>query len=136
MAGPFVCKREGASQTTRRNPGTMKVWAVLVVCLQVKAVKIYLVGGLHTEDFLLAWDSFVADYGLPMVAHGDRGTNLTSAAKEDGNIADMPSYDWDKIAGQGAVGLHGGGLSGNSIQLGHSLGIGLLTLWSRSLRGP
>ena len=28
----------------RRNPGTMKVWAVLLVCLQVKAVKIYLVG--------------------------------------------------------------------------------------------
>ena len=68
LAGPFVCKREGASKTTRRNPGTMKVWAVLIVCLQVKAVKIYLVGGLHTEDFLLAWDSFVADHGQPLVA--------------------------------------------------------------------
>ena len=100
LAGPFVCKREGASKTTRRNPGTMKVWAVLIVCLQVKAVKIYLVGGLHTEDFLLAWDSFVADHGQPLVAYGDRGTNLTSAAKEDGNTADVPSYDWDKIAGQ------------------------------------
>ena len=67
LAGPFVCKREGASRRTRRNPGTMKVWAVLFVCLQVKAVKIYLVGGLHTEDFLLAWDSFVADHGQPAV---------------------------------------------------------------------
>lgn len=44
LCGPFVCKREGASKTMRRNPGTMKVWAVLLVCLQVKAVKIYLVG--------------------------------------------------------------------------------------------
>ena len=44
LCGPFVCKREGASKTTRRNPGTMKVWAVLLVCSQVKAVKIYLVG--------------------------------------------------------------------------------------------
>ena len=108
LAGPFVCKREGASKTTRRNPGTMKVWAVLIVCLQVKAVKIYLVGGLHTEDFLLAWDSFVADHGQPMVAYGDRGTNLTSAAKEDGNrAADLPNYDWDKIAGQGTGTYHG-----------------------------
>ena len=98
LAGPFVCKREGASKSTRRNPGTMKVWAVLIVCLQVKAVKIYLVGGLNTEDFLLAWDSFVADHGQPLVAYGDRGTNLTSAAKEGGET-DVPSYDWDNIAG-------------------------------------
>ena len=82
LAGPFVCKREGAFKKTRRNPGTMKVWAVLFVCLQVKAVKIYLVGGLHTEDFLLARDSFVADHGQPAVAYSDRGTNLTGAARE------------------------------------------------------
>ena len=50
------------------------------VCLQVKAVKIYLAGGLNTEDYLLVWDSFVADHGQPLVAHGDKGTNLTSAA--------------------------------------------------------
>ena len=98
LAGPFVCKREGASKTTTRNPGTMKVWAALFVCLQVKAVKIYLIGGLHTEDFLLCWDSFVADHGQPLVAYSDRGSNLTSAAKEGGD-KDVPSYDWEKIAG-------------------------------------
>ena len=97
LCGPFVCKREGASKTTRRNPGTMKVWAVLLVCLQVKAVKIYLVGGLHTEDFLLSWDSFVADYGQPLVAYSDRGSNLVSAAREGGDT--VPCYDWDRIAG-------------------------------------
>ena len=97
LCGPFICKREGASKTTRRNPGTMKVWAVLFVCLQVKAVKIYLVGGLHTEDFLLAWDSFVADYGQPLTAYSDRGSNLVSAAREGGDK--VPDYDWDRIAG-------------------------------------
>ena len=97
LAGPFLCKKEGASQVNRSNTGTVKVWAVLVVCLQVKALKIYLAGGLGTEDFLLAWDSFVADHGQPMVAYGDRGTNLVSAAKEGGDI-DVPDYDWDKIA--------------------------------------
>ena len=100
LAGPFVCKREGASRRTRRNPGTMKVWAVLFVCLQVKAVKIYLVGGLHTEDFLLAWDSFVADHGQPAVAYSDRGTNLTAAVREGGDT-EVPDYDWDRIAQRG-----------------------------------
>ena len=96
LAGPFVCKREGASKSTRRNPGTMKVWAVLFVCLQVKAVKIYMAGGLNTEDFLLVWDSFVADHGQPLIAYGDRGTNLTSASKEQST--EVPIYDWEKIS--------------------------------------
>ena len=95
---PFVCKKEGGSKVTRRNTGTMKVWAVIFVCLQVKAVKIYLAGGLNTEDFLLVWDSFVADYGQPMVAYSDRGTNLVSAAKEGGDKGgDLPKYDWGRI---------------------------------------
>ena len=97
LAGPFLCKREGASKTTRRNSGTIKMWAVLVVCLQTKAVKIYVAGGLSTSDFLLVWDSFIADHGQPAIAYSDRGTNLTSAAKETGDM-DLPNYDWDKIA--------------------------------------
>ena len=96
LAGPFVVKKEGASKVTRRNTGTLKVWAVLIVCLQTKAVKIYLVGGLGTEDFLLAWDCFESDHGQPMVAHSDRGSNLVSASKEGGE-ADLPDYDWDSI---------------------------------------
>ena len=45
------------------------MWAVLLVYLQTKAVKIYMAGGLNTEDFLLAWDSFVADHGQPLMSH-------------------------------------------------------------------
>ena len=54
LAGPFLCKKEGGARVTRRNTGTVKMWAVLLVCLQTKAVKIYMAGGLSTEDFLLA----------------------------------------------------------------------------------
>ena len=96
LAGPFWCKREGASRATRRNTGRMKVWAVLIVCLQTKAVKIYIAGGLSTSDFLLVWDEFVADHGQPAIAYSDRGTNLVSAAKESKSV-DMPNYEWDKI---------------------------------------
>ena len=38
LAGPFQVKKEGASKVTRRSTGTMKVGAVLKVCLQTKAV--------------------------------------------------------------------------------------------------
>ena len=99
LHGPYhLCAR-----VTGRNTGTVKVLAVLLVCLQTKAVKIYMVGGLSTDDFLLAWDSFVADLGggQPLVAYIDRGTNLTSAAKEGGEHgdSDVPDYDWDSIEG-------------------------------------
>ena len=94
-----LCLQEGrGSKVTRRNTGTIKVWAVIFVCLQVKAVKIYMAGGLNTEDFLLVWDSFVADFGQPLVVYSDRGTNLVSAAKEGGDkLGDLPRYDWDRI---------------------------------------
>ena len=97
LAGPFLVKKEGASKVTRRNTGTMKVWAVLIVCLQTKAVKIYMVGGLSTEDFLLAWQSFESDHGQPMIAHSDRGTNLVAAARENKSEAEVPAYDWESI---------------------------------------
>ena len=66
------------------------------MCLQTKAVKIYLAGGLSTADFLLVWNSFVADHGQPAIAYSDRGTNLTYAAKESGET-DLPRYDWREI---------------------------------------
>ena len=58
-----------------------------------------MVGGLHTEELLLAW-GFVADHGQPAVAYSDRGTNLTAAAREGGDT-EVPDYDWDRIAQRG-----------------------------------
>ena len=39
----------------------------------------------------------MADYGQPLVAYSDRGSNLVSAAREGGDT--VPCYDWDRIAG-------------------------------------
>ena len=105
LAGPFICKKKGSSKAKRKNTGTMKVLAVLVVCLQTKAVKIYVAGGLSTEDFLLAWDGFVSDHGQPMVAYSDRGTNLVAAAKE-GEDSELPNYDWGSIEKSGKTEWH------------------------------
>ena len=100
LTGPFVCKREGPAKTTRRNSGTKKTWAALFVCLQTKAVKIYLVGGLATEDFLLAWYSFTADHSQPSVCYSDRGTNLIAAVNEGGDTTTLQDYDWEDMPRQ------------------------------------
>ena len=54
LAGPFqvssMLKRKG----TRAGQGTMKVWAVMVMCLNTRALRIYLAPGYSTADFLLA----------------------------------------------------------------------------------
>ena len=97
LAGPFVVKKEGGSQVTRRNTGTFKTWVVLFVCLSTKALKLYVAGGYSTGDFLLAWDAFVADHGEPLTCHSDRGSQLISAAKQNPDI-EVPDYDWDVVA--------------------------------------
>ena len=50
-------------------------------------------------SFLLVWDSFVADFGQPIIAYSDKGTNLVSAAREGGDkMSDLPKYNWESIA--------------------------------------
>ena len=97
LAGPFTVWKEGNSRVTRRNTGTMKVWSVLFVCLNTKALKMYLAGGYGTNDFLLAWDAFTADHGEPLTCHSDRGTQLVSAAKYNPDL-EAPNYDFDVVA--------------------------------------
>ena len=72
----------------------MKVWAVLVMCLNTRALKIYMAPGYSTGDFMVAWEEFEADCGVPRKVHSDRGSQLISAA---GNI-DVPEYDWELIS--------------------------------------
>ena len=97
LAGPFQVSSMLKRRGTRRGQGTMKVWGVLVMCLNTRALRIYLAPGYSTDDFLLAWAEFVSDSGVPRWVHSDRGTQLVSAA---GTI-EAPDYDWDIISAQG-----------------------------------
>ena len=90
-------RKEGDNRVTRRNTGTFKLWVILFVCLNTKALKLYLAGGYSTQDFLLAWDAFVADQGEPITCHSDRGSQLVSAAKLSPDM-EVPEYDWDLVA--------------------------------------
>lgn len=100
LAGPFEIKIVGGSKTTRGNKGTFKAWVVVIVCLNTKAVKLYVSCGYATRDFLLSWEQHVSDCGNPKFVHSDRGSQLVSAAKE---IEDKPDYDWDLISSSTGV---------------------------------
>ena len=63
------------------------------MCLNTKAVKIYLAAGYSSAEFLLAWEQFTSDHGTPATVHSDRGSQLVSASKE----VESPEYNWDEI---------------------------------------
>ena len=59
----------------------IKVWVVIFVCLNTKAVSMELAPGYSTNDFMLAYSSYVSQRGEPGFVHSDRGTQLVSAQK-------------------------------------------------------
>ena len=93
LAGPFKVFSMLKKRSTRRSEGSLKVWAVLVLCLNTSALKIYLVPGYSTQDFMVAWVEFESDCGIPKKVHSDRGSQLVSAAE----YIDTPDYNWDMI---------------------------------------
>ena len=94
LAGPYKVQSMLKKRNTRGGTGVMKVWAVLVVCLNTRAVRIFLAPGYSTEDFMIAWRNVESDCGIPRKVHSDRGSQLVSAA---GDI-DVPDFNWDIIS--------------------------------------
>ena len=86
LCGPLVVK----AMTNKR--ATMKVWNVLFVCLNTKAVTMYLAPGYATADFMIAYNSHISDHGIPTYVHSDKGSQLVAAGKEVAN------FNWDDIA--------------------------------------
>ena len=99
-AGWFTCTK---GRTTRANSGTVKVWALLIGCLATKALSVLLVPGYGTEDLLLALQTHVAERGLPLWVHTDRGSQLVKAGKLVNQ--DEPQWDMERLAelGKGAT---------------------------------
>ena len=90
LLGPLTVK----SMVNKRS--TMKVWVVLFLCLNVKAISMELAPGYSTADFLLAYAAHVSQKGLPTFVHSDRGSQLVSAQKDI--TAEHHKYDWDFIS--------------------------------------
>ena len=90
LCGPYTVK----TMTNKRS--TMKVWIVILLCLNTKAVSMELAPGYSTKDFLLAYHTHVSQRGVPSIVHSDRGSQLVAAKKE--LCSDPLRYDWDAIA--------------------------------------
>ena len=85
LSGPLTVH----AMTNKR--ATLKVWVVIFVCLNTKAVTMYLAPGYSTDDFMLAYNSHTSDHGLPNKVHSDKGSQLVAAGKEI-------EFEWDLIA--------------------------------------
>ena len=68
-----------------RDNGISKTYFVLFVCTAIRAIHLELVQSLSTEDFLEAFDRFVARRGLPGVVFSDNARNFKGAAPKLAN---------------------------------------------------
>ena len=89
LLGPLKVK----SMVNKR--AQMKVWVVIFLCLNSKAVSMELAPGYSTEDFLVAYSAHTSQRGTPTYVHSDRGSQLVAAQKD---ITDDVKYDWDAIS--------------------------------------
>lgn len=89
LTGPFLVK----SMVNKR--ASMKVWVVVFICLNVKAIKMYIAPGYSTEDFMIAYESHVSENGIPAFVYSDRGSQLTAAKTE---VCFEVKYEWSVIA--------------------------------------
>jgi len=65
-----------------RKPTFVKTYAVVFVCLTMKAVHLDLCASLSTEEFLATLDRFISRRGCPAVIYSDNGTNFHGAREE------------------------------------------------------
>ena len=86
LAGPLTVR----AMTNKR--ASLKVWNVIFVCLNTKAVTMHLAPGYSTDNFMLAYTSHTSIRGHPTKVHSDRGSQLVAAGKG------IVEFDWDLIA--------------------------------------
>ena len=90
LAGPFRAKAMGNSRTY------IKLWGLVVVCQNTRAVKMYATSGYSTDDFLTAYHRFTSNHGNPSLVVSDAGSQVKRAGKviEQGDPAGL---NWIRI---------------------------------------
>ena len=93
LAGPILVK---SMVNSRAN---MKVWPLVIVCLNTGAVQILLMHNYGAEAFLLQWSHFTSLRGHPKTVVSDKGSQLTKSAKWVNwtDKEDPSKWDWDFI---------------------------------------
>ena len=90
FAGPYKAKAMGNSRCM------IKLWGLVVICQNSRAVKIYATSGYSTNDFLTSYRRFTANHGNPALVVSDAGSQLRKA----GQIltkGDPSRLDWERI---------------------------------------
>ena len=95
FAGPYRAKAMGNSRSY------VKVWGLVIICQNTRAIKMLATAGYSTDDFLTTYRRFTANFGNPLLVVSDAGSQLKKAGKlvEQGDPA---ALDWDRIQ-QGAA---------------------------------
>ena len=91
FAGPYSVKAMGNSRCQ------LKVWGLVIICQNTRAVRMYATSGYSTDDFLTAYTRFTSNHGNPLLVVTDAGSQLVKAGK----IMDKPdvsALDWSRIS--------------------------------------
>ena len=91
--GPYLVRGLG-NQRAR-----IKVYGLVIVCQNVRAVKLYAVPGYDTYSFLLAYTRFVADHNAPALVVSDRGSQLVKEKWPGRETGRRPQEDHDVCPG-------------------------------------
>ena len=93
LAAPILVK---AMVNSRAN---MKVWPLVIVCMNTGAVQILLMHNYGAEAFLLQWSHFTSLRGHPKTVVSDKGSQLTKSAKLVSwtDKEDPSRWDWSFI---------------------------------------
>ena len=93
LAGPILVK---AMVNSRAN---MKVWPLVIVCMNTGAVQILLMHNYGAEAFLLQWSHFTSLRGNPRKVVSDKGSQLTKSARWVSwtDKEDPSQWDWNFI---------------------------------------
>ena len=91
FAGPFSVKAMGNSRAT------LKIWGLVLVCQNTRAVKMMATAGYSTDDFITTYRRFTSNFGNPALVITDAGTQLRKAGQilEAGDPAGL---NWTQIA--------------------------------------
>ena len=78
----------------------IKVYGWVIVCQNVRVVKLLAVPGYDTYSFLLAYSRFTSNYGSPSLVVSDRGSQLVKAGSLLTN--DLGTWDWNMVSERAA----------------------------------
>ena len=104
FAGPFEVQAEGKLTITAASKqkkkanlkkiNTVKVYALIVTCSQIRALNVEISDNMTTQSFLLAFERHIAKYGLPKIITTDCGKNFHGAFNELAKIRKNDGIVW------------------------------------------